>query len=60
MLSRLVQTDMGNQGARAFGLDEAPLTLEESSRNTAYIVRLQLIEDMYGNFFLIFLANMLA
>jgi hypothetical protein len=36
--NRLVQTDMGNAGARAFGLDKATLTLEESSKNTAYIV----------------------
>lgn len=35
---RLVQTDMGNQGARAFGLEKADLTIEESSRNTAHIV----------------------
>ncbi|KAH8879763.1 putative NADPH-dependent 1-acyl dihydroxyacetone phosphate reductase [Thozetella sp. PMI_491] len=34
----LVQTDMGNQGARYFGLKEAPLTLKKSSENTAYIV----------------------
>lgn len=36
--NRLVQTDMGNLGARAFGLEKAPLTLEESSENTAHIV----------------------
>ncbi|KAK7744647.1 hypothetical protein SLS53_003534 [Cytospora paraplurivora] len=34
----LVQTEMGNAGARAFGLDKATLTLEESSKNTAYII----------------------
>ncbi|KAI4623419.1 putative secondary metabolism biosynthetic enzyme [Alternaria sp. BMP 0032] len=34
----LVQTDMGNMGARAFGLEKAPLTLEDSSKNTAHIV----------------------
>ncbi|KAH7324056.1 hypothetical protein BKA65DRAFT_555716 [Rhexocercosporidium sp. MPI-PUGE-AT-0058] len=34
----LVQTDMGNLGARAFGLEEAPLTLEDSSKNTAHII----------------------
>ncbi|KAK0609607.1 hypothetical protein B0T17DRAFT_586024 [Bombardia bombarda] len=34
----LVQTDMGNEGARTFGLPEAPITLEASSKNTAYIV----------------------
>jgi norsolorinic acid ketoreductase len=34
----LVQTDMGNAGAKAFGLEEAPLSLEDSSRNTAHIV----------------------
>lgn len=36
----LVQTDLGNDGARAFGLEKAPITLEDSSRNTAYIVSL--------------------
>ncbi|RYP93104.1 hypothetical protein DL770_000761 [Monosporascus sp. CRB-9-2] len=35
----LVQTDMGNMGARAAGMEKAPLTLEESSKNTAFIVR---------------------
>ncbi|KAI4952623.1 putative secondary metabolism biosynthetic enzyme [Alternaria rosae] len=30
--------DMGNMGARAFGLEKAPLTLEDSSKNTAHIV----------------------
>ncbi|KAF2648200.1 NAD(P)-binding protein [Lophiostoma macrostomum CBS 122681] len=34
----LVQTDMGNAGARAAGLEKAFLTLEESSRNTAGII----------------------
>jgi norsolorinic acid ketoreductase len=37
----LVQTDMGNAGAKAFGLEEAPLSLEDSSRNTAHIVSRQ-------------------
>lgn len=31
---------MGNMGARAFGLEKAPLTLEDSSKNTAHIVSL--------------------
>lgn len=39
-MASLVQTDMGNAGARAFGLEKAILTLEESSKNTAYIVGL--------------------
>ncbi|XP_044717071.1 short chain dehydrogenase domain-containing protein [Hirsutella rhossiliensis] len=34
----LVQTDMGNAGARVFGLEKATRTLEDSSRNTAHIV----------------------
>ena len=29
---------MGNVGAKAFGLEEAPITLEGSSKSTAYIV----------------------
>jgi norsolorinic acid ketoreductase len=32
---------MGNMGARAFGLEKAPLTLEDSSKNTAHIVSLR-------------------
>lgn len=46
-LNRLVQTDMGNAGARAFGLEQAPLTLEASSKNTAYIVSL-VVDEMLG------------
>lgn len=37
-MGRLVQTDLGNAGARVFGLDKAPTTLEQSSKNTASIV----------------------
>lgn len=37
-VNSLVQTDMGNGGARAFGLEEAPTTLKDSSNNTAHIV----------------------
>ncbi|KAI1846990.1 hypothetical protein JX265_006813 [Neoarthrinium moseri] len=33
-----VQTDMGNMAARAFGFEKAPVTLEQSSKNTAYIM----------------------
>ncbi|THC95808.1 hypothetical protein EYZ11_004718 [Aspergillus tanneri] len=33
----LVQTNMGNAGARPFGLEKATLTLEDSSKNTAHI-----------------------
>jgi hypothetical protein len=29
---------MGNQGAKAFGMEEVPLTLEGSSKSTAHIV----------------------
>lgn len=37
-MGRLVQTDMGNAGAQVFGLEKAPTTLEQSSKNTADIV----------------------
>ncbi|KAK6082376.1 aflatoxin biosynthesis ketoreductase nor-1 [Seiridium cupressi] len=37
-VTRVVQTDMGNEAARAFGLERAPRTIEESSNNTAYIL----------------------
>lgn len=30
-LSSVMQTDMGNSGARHFGLDEAPVPLEKAS-----------------------------
>jgi hypothetical protein len=40
-VNSLVQTDMGNMGARAFGMEKAPLTLEDSSKNTAHIVSLR-------------------
>jgi norsolorinic acid ketoreductase len=30
---------MGNVGARSFGLEEAPTTLQDSSKNTAHIVK---------------------
>ncbi|KAF4625312.1 hypothetical protein G7Y89_g12861 [Cudoniella acicularis] len=47
----LVQTDMGNMGARAFGLDKADLTLEESSKNTAYIIDNSTKKDHSEKFF---------
>ncbi|KAF2494428.1 putative NADPH-dependent 1-acyl dihydroxyacetone phosphate reductase [Lophium mytilinum] len=47
----LVQTDMGNAGARAFGLDKATLTLEESSRNTAHIIDNATKEEHSEKFF---------
>lgn len=47
----LVQTDMGNGGARAFGLEEAPTTLEDSSNNTAHIIDNATKEDHSGKFF---------
>ncbi|KAK9381361.1 NAD(P)-binding protein [Kockiozyma suomiensis] len=47
----LVQTDMGNAGARAFGLDKATLTLEESSNNTAYIIDHSTKKDHSEKFF---------
>ncbi|OCK73802.1 NAD(P)-binding protein [Lepidopterella palustris CBS 459.81] len=47
----LVQTDMGNQGARTFGLEKAPLTLEESSNNTAYIIDNSTKKDHSEKFF---------
>jgi hypothetical protein len=28
--TRLVQTDMGNSGAKAFGFEEAPVTIKDS------------------------------
>lgn len=37
-MPRLVHTDMGTAGARAFGFEHLLLTLEESTKNTAYIV----------------------
>lgn len=41
-VNSLVQTDMGNMGARAFGMEKALLTLEDSSKNTAHIVSLKI------------------
>lgn len=37
-LASLVQTDMGNAGARAAGKEKAPRTLLESTETTSYIV----------------------
>lgn len=39
-LASLVQTDMGNAGARAAGKERAPRTLLESTETTSYIVSL--------------------
>ncbi|KAF2802283.1 putative short chain-type dehydrogenase, partial [Mytilinidion resinicola] len=47
----LVQTDMGNAGAQAFGLDKATLTLEESSKNTAHIIDNATKEEHSEKFF---------
>ncbi len=33
-----VQTDMGNAGARAFGLKEAPLSIDESINGIVQVV----------------------
>ncbi|KAI4639767.1 hypothetical protein J4E93_009121 [Alternaria ventricosa] len=42
---------MGNMGARAFGLEKAPLTLEDSSKNTAHIVDNATKKDHSEQFF---------
>ncbi|KAH8680788.1 hypothetical protein BX600DRAFT_543480 [Xylariales sp. PMI_506] len=47
----LVQTDMGNMGARTFGLAEAPVTLEQSSKNTANIIENSTKMDHSQKFF---------
>ncbi|KAI3391501.1 hypothetical protein diail_7199, partial [Diaporthe ilicicola] len=47
----LVQTDMGNGGARAFGLEEAPTTLKDSSKNTAHIIDNATKKDHSEKFF---------
>ncbi|ROW04733.1 hypothetical protein VMCG_04816 [Cytospora schulzeri] len=47
----LVQTDLGNEGARAFGFEKAPLTLEESSKNTAHIIDHATKKDHSEKFF---------
>jgi len=47
----LVQTDMGNIGAKAFGLEEAPITLEGSSKNTAHIIDNATKKDHSEKFF---------
>jgi len=41
-MNRLVQADVGSAGARAFGLEKAPLTLDESSNNTTCIANIVL------------------
>ncbi|RYP66964.1 hypothetical protein DL771_007538 [Monosporascus sp. 5C6A] len=48
---KLVQTDMGNMGARAAGMEKAPLTLDESSRNTAFIIDNATQGEHSGKFF---------
>ncbi|KAI1385915.1 aflatoxin biosynthesis ketoreductase-like protein nor-1 [Hypoxylon trugodes] len=47
----LVQTELGNAGARAFGLEKAPVTLEESSKNTAFIIDNSTKEEHSQKFF---------
>lgn len=43
----LVQTDMGNMGARMMGLAEAPNTLEESTNKTIALVSFRLLMNGY-------------
>jgi hypothetical protein len=38
VLCSWVQTDMGNAGARAFGLEEAPLSIDESIHGIVHVV----------------------
>jgi len=42
---------MGNIGAKAFGLEEAPITLEGSSKNTAHIIDNATKKDHSEKFF---------
>ncbi|OTB08291.1 hypothetical protein M426DRAFT_203849 [Hypoxylon sp. CI-4A] len=46
-----VQTEMGNQAARAFGLEKAPVTLEECSIKTAHIIDNATKKDHSEQFF---------
>ena len=39
-LRRWVQTDMGNDGARAVGMEQAQITVEESTAGTTALVRM--------------------
>ncbi|KAF2266542.1 NAD(P)-binding protein [Lojkania enalia] len=47
----LVQTDMGNMGARAAGLEKAPVTLAEFRANTAQIIDNATKAEHSGKFF---------
>ncbi|ORX94721.1 hypothetical protein BCR34DRAFT_608186 [Clohesyomyces aquaticus] len=47
----LVQTDMGNMGARAFGLEEAPTTLENGRKNTAFLIDNETNEEHSEKFY---------
>ncbi|KAK7428464.1 hypothetical protein QQZ08_005083 [Neonectria magnoliae] len=47
----LVQTDLGNMGARTFGLEKAPITLEQSSKNTADIIDNSMKKEHSEKFF---------
>ncbi|CAJ2500444.1 Uu.00g032970.m01.CDS01 [Anthostomella pinea] len=47
----IVQTEMGNMAAQAFGLEEAPVTLKECSTKTANIVNNATKKDHSGKFF---------
>ncbi|KPM44918.1 hypothetical protein AK830_g1634 [Neonectria ditissima] len=47
----LVQTDLGNMGAHTFGLEKAPITLKQSSENTAYIIDNSTKKDHSEKFF---------
>jgi hypothetical protein len=38
VLCSWVQTDMGNAGAKAFGLEEAPLSVDESVHGIVHVV----------------------
>ncbi|KAI2613252.1 NAD(P)-binding protein [Hypoxylon sp. NC1633] len=47
----VVQTEMGNMAARAFGLDEAPVALKDCSVKTAYIIDNSTKEEHSEKFF---------
>jgi len=45
-----VQTDMGNGGARAFGLEEAPMSLETSMKGVLELIDNATREKTSGTF----------